>query len=207
MASHQWGDESFDWDSLNQAINYMTAYMKRWGRLGTHSKEKYGTARLYMWWYSGGLFSLFYPAYVSYWPWADKKYIGKYLMWLEYNVFQKFTSITRLPVLIHWWQMKVYTRAYENALKKWPGVAAEIVCCADNNELIPSWHKVMYEHARKETDETTKRWLKTADFYRRLLKEIAEFDDEGHMTCLKDPGPSFVDIAKINNEYEEFDRY
>jgi hypothetical protein len=45
MAVHYWGDEDFDWASLYAAISEATDIMRVFGRIGVHSKEKYGTAR------------------------------------------------------------------------------------------------------------------------------------------------------------------
>lgn len=42
MAYHYWGDEDFDWNGLGAAINHIHDFCLRWGRLGTHVKEKYG---------------------------------------------------------------------------------------------------------------------------------------------------------------------
>jgi hypothetical protein len=208
MGIHYWGDEDFDWTALSSAISDMSGFMRRWGRLGVHSKEKYGTARLYMYPYCGGLFSLFYPGYVSYWPWSSKKHIGKYLMWLEYKVFQPVSRLLKLYVPINWWQLKVYNWAYQRALKKYPQVAEEIIEDADWPEYIKDWHKHMWPGVLKANEEVRDRWLKTADFYNRLLKEVAEFDDKGNMVCVKaDPGPTYDDINKIHQEYKDFDGF
>ena len=45
MPHHHWGDEDFDWDSLYKAETELRRIMKRYGRIGIHSKEKYGTLR------------------------------------------------------------------------------------------------------------------------------------------------------------------
>ena len=42
MPTHYWGDEDFDWDSLYKAERELNRIMKRYGRIGVHSKEKYG---------------------------------------------------------------------------------------------------------------------------------------------------------------------
>lgn len=33
---HNWGDEDFDWNALYDSINYIMAFWKRWGRIGSH---------------------------------------------------------------------------------------------------------------------------------------------------------------------------
>lgn len=44
MSHHHWGDEDFDWDSLYKAERELNRIMKRYGRIGVHSKEeKYET--------------------------------------------------------------------------------------------------------------------------------------------------------------------
>lgn len=138
---HLWGEEGFDWEGLGDAIIKMDVYMRRWGRIGVYSKEKYGTARLYITWYYHGLFSLIYPGYIHYGPWENNPFIGRYLMWLEFNIFQPLSQMLRLHILIHWWQNKIYNLAYQRAIKRYPHLIEEILCCADYPELIKNYGK------------------------------------------------------------------
>ena len=123
-----WSDDTFDWNSLNDAINYMHNYMLKYGRIGVHSKEKYGTARLYIsWFYS--LHSLTHPGYVySQYP--------KWLWYLDVYYFPIFFRRIGATYLINKWQFYIYAKAYHNAIRKWPHIEKEITCAADYKELI-----------------------------------------------------------------------
>ena len=45
MTYHVWGDEDFDWEALDKAIDQGTWLMEKLGRIGVHSKEKWGSIR------------------------------------------------------------------------------------------------------------------------------------------------------------------
>lgn len=123
---HDWSDKNFDWKSLNLAIDYMHNYMKKYARIGVHSKEKWGTARLYCYFYEGSLHSLTHPGYVY----------SQYPNWLwSFDIFyiRPFCQKIGLVKLVQWWQKKIYIKAYKNAVKKWPNIKKEILCCADQD--------------------------------------------------------------------------
>lgn len=128
MPYHNWSEEDFDWKGLSEAIHYITTYLRRYGKIMAHGKEKYGTARIYCHFGYLSLHGLVYPAYVSNqfpkWLWNfDCEYIAPVLRKLFEKSFVK-------------WQMFIYNRAYQNALKKWPTLREEILCDADYLELI-----------------------------------------------------------------------
>jgi hypothetical protein len=126
---HDWSEDTFDWNSLNEAIDYMHDYMVKYGRIGVHSKEKWGTARLYVTFYHGSLHSLTHPGYVySQYP--------KWLWTADIYYISPFCRKIGLASLIQWWQTKVYVRAYANAVKKWPHIKKEITCAADHYDLL-----------------------------------------------------------------------
>lgn len=155
---HQWGDDRFDWKSLDDAIHLVTSIMWRWGRIGAYGKEKYGTARIGVSFYDGSLHSLLYPGYVASqfpgWLWSwDLWYISK---------FCRFIRLTRL---INWWQTKIYSYAYSRAIKQFPGIAIEIVCCADAPNLIPEFPSIMQKYSMIKT------------IRRILVEEFNDHDD------------------------------
>lgn len=125
---HDWDDDRIDWKGINDAVDYISSYCTRWGRLGGQAKEKYGTVRFYcnFGWLS--LHTLLYPGHVysqfPKWLWAlDIEYITPVLSFLFERLFV-------------WWQQKIYNRAYQNALKKWPHLREEILRGASYVELI-----------------------------------------------------------------------
>jgi hypothetical protein len=122
MPSHHWGDAWFEanGNDLNAAISQVMRDWLRWGRLGSHGKEKYGTFRHHVWWYTGEwpVHELVNPGYVYYqWgPWAHRadRALGRVVQWL------------RVPAAVHWWQRRVYVWALRRACRRWPNVAPEL---------------------------------------------------------------------------------
>lgn len=131
---HRWGDEDFDWESLYHAIEEISSYFTKW-RLGNHSKEKYGTARISIYFFNGSLFELCYPGYVSYWPWKNYSKLLKFDIYYVPIIF-RFLGLTKL---IRYFQYKVYSRGYNLAIKKYPHIKKEILICADYPELIKNY--------------------------------------------------------------------
>lgn len=128
---HVWGDEDFDWKSLGEAIDLMHCFMSKWGRIGVDSKEKYGTARLYINWFDGSLYSMVKPGYYYYrWP--------NWFHVIDYNVIRNISNCTGFTYIFRKYQEKIYSLAYKKAIKRWPSIEEEIVCCADYPELIDS---------------------------------------------------------------------
>ena len=70
MPYHQWGDEDFDWEALNEAMDYIGRFCGRWARLVVLMKEKYGTIRY---------------EFIYLWDWSRFKWVRSYQEW----VFQK----------------------------------------------------------------------------------------------------------------------
>jgi len=127
---HQWGDTDFDWESLHLATNYLDTFMLKYGRIRIScTEEKYGTVRIYCVLGVYQLHSLTHPQYTysqyPTWLWnLDCKYISKIfnlrpIRWITFK-YQAF----------------IYRLAYKNAVKKWPKLKEEILCCADYDELL-----------------------------------------------------------------------
>lgn len=125
---HQWGDKNVDWNGIESAASYLGSYCRRWGRFGGQTKEKFGTVRFYAHFGSLSLHTIIYPGYYysqfPTWLWKlDIKFIGPILNKLFGKIFFS-------------WQKFIYNKAYQNALKKWPHLKEEILCCADHPEFI-----------------------------------------------------------------------
>ena len=129
MAFHQWGDKDFSWSDLNDCVNYMDYNLKKWGRMNVRqTKEKFGCLRCYchLGWYS--LMDITHPGY-SYYPYP------KWLVTLDIYCFSKV-----IPFLFNWfiypYHCWLYRKFYSNAVKKWPHLREEILCCADFSNLL-----------------------------------------------------------------------
>lgn len=136
---HNWSDDSFDWKALNEAIEMLASFMRRWGRIGVHAKEKFGTARVSVYFWDGSLHGLCYPGFYSsqfpHWLWhLDIRYIAKLLI------------ASRLNKLVYWYQRKVYSKAYNKVLAQFPNLKTELVCMADFPELIKEHDAIMAKY-------------------------------------------------------------
>lgn len=128
MPTHFWGDKDFDWKGLNEAIDYISDRLQGLARIGVHSKEKYGTARIRCY-FVNNIHSLTHPGYVwsQYpdWLWKLDCYYG-----------DKILKYTGLGYLIFKWQKYIYVDTYRRAVLKWPHIKDEILCNADQLEWL-----------------------------------------------------------------------
>lgn len=120
---HRWGDEDFDWNSLNDAIGYFQTNCRRWGRLGVHVKEKWGTMRVSTtvafvsdW----PIHSLVKPGHAFYrWPrWL--------IRWVEHPLY-RLLKVSCLLRVIQWYQLQVLRIVWLKTAAKWPHIATEIL--------------------------------------------------------------------------------
>lgn len=132
MPSHIWNDEWFKehGKDLDSAISYCMQTWKRYGRIGSHGKEKYGTFRdhpyfYFAWW---GAHELIKPGYV-YYQW------GKKAMWLDIKL-GAFVRLIRFDKLVRCWQAVVYNYAIQQACKRYPAIVDEIVADLDGCDLV-----------------------------------------------------------------------
>lgn len=124
MPRHYWGDEDFDWNSLYSAIDEATFIMKTFGRIGVHSKEKYGTARWSIYMFDGTLHSLTHPGYVY----------CQYPKWLwRFDVH--YRPLLFLIPFIVFWQKHVIRFAFNYVCNKYPHIDKEIVMDAPEELL------------------------------------------------------------------------
>jgi len=126
---HFWGEENFDWNGLNEAIDYIETNLVRWGRINVRqAKEKFGTARIYCSLGWAQLLSITHP----------KSVFNRYPKWLWKLDCHYGTKI--IPFLFNWFIVPyhkwLYRKVYANAIKKWPHLKEEITCCADFSDLL-----------------------------------------------------------------------
>jgi hypothetical protein len=153
---HYWGDEDFDWEQLDEAIKMVASFMHFWGRIGVQSKEKFGTARIYVTFWDGTFNGIIYPGYhfnqFPKWFWPIDYKISSFMRWI------------RLKKLVNRYQSKIYGMAYSKAIRAYPKVKIELVISADFEPLI------------KER-QTIVRMYRFRRIIERLLRPV-EYDNE-----------------------------
>ncbi len=130
MTHHFWGDDDFDWASLNEAITYICETCRVWGRLPVYGKEKWGNGDFYAYWWGGTVTELVNPVVLGkigmpYWLYElDLKYSHRVVKPLGiYRIFVKY-------------QEWVYRRAFRQAIKRWPHIREELLGGMNDSELL-----------------------------------------------------------------------
>lgn len=127
---HDWSNDKVDWKGISDAASYIYNYLKRWRVPVRDHKEKYGTVRVYtgLGWERGWLFQhLLYPNYIYY-------QFPQWVRRIDYMIPCHWLNVILVPFYKY-----LYTRAYGNALRKWPHLRAEILRGADFNELLQKY--------------------------------------------------------------------
>lgn len=141
MPYHEWGDETFDWNSLYAAERLLCKIFRLF-RIGAHTKEKYGSIRASIYFWDGGIHSLIWPGYV--------RVVSRFL-------YFKIDRLICIPITkytgIHWLGVKLqmlgYGLAYYLAMKKYSHIKDEICYQADYPELIPGGKEIHDKYWRK----------------------------------------------------------
>jgi len=130
MIMHSWGDKDFSDELFNQvddAAEFIGHNLRKWFRVGvTQTKEKFGTARVYCHLGWSSFHCIFRPGYCwipKWWPWSLDLKISEYVMPL----------LNRIVIPI---QISGYRYFYQKAVKKWPHLREEILCCSDYPEYL-----------------------------------------------------------------------
>jgi len=121
---HVWGDDWFEenGEDLGNAIHYCIDFWKKWGRIGSHGKEKWGRFDQYLYFWDGSLFGLIWPGYVS-----THGFARTFIYWyFDRYFFQKFTRLTGLCWLGRRWQKYIYFKALNNMANKYPNIKEEL---------------------------------------------------------------------------------
>lgn len=145
MPHHYWGDEDFDWNSLYSAISEASRIMRRYGRIGVHSKEKYGTARWDLYFCDGSLHSFTHPGHVY----------SRYAKWL-WSFDVQYKPLKLVAPIIRFWQRQVMQYAFSYVCNKYPHIVKEIVSDAPDGLLPPHLELIragMWRRSCKSCDE------------------------------------------------------
>lgn len=145
MPCHYWGDEDFDWDSLYQAEREASQIMRVVGRIGVHSKEKYGTLRWSLFFCDNTMHSLTHPGYVY----------SQYPAWLwKWDV--RLKPLRFIGWLIRSYQKQAAQFAFSYVCYRYPHIIKEILSDAPDRLLPPHLELIrarMWSRSCKSCDE------------------------------------------------------
>jgi len=131
MTYHVWGDEDFDWEALDKAIDQGTWLMEKLGRIGVHSKEKWGSAQWSIYLFNGTLHSLTHPSYVY----------SQYPKWLwSFDVMHR--PLRFLVPIIQFWQVLVIKMTFLYLCKRFSHIEKEILSDAPRELLTKRLRKL-----------------------------------------------------------------
>lgn len=130
---HYWGDEWFQKNGkdLDNAISHCMKIWKKYGRIGTHGKEKYGTFRDHVWFYNAwwAIHELIKPGYMYYSQWPRWFYKLDLLL-------GRCVRFLKLYKIVQWYQKHIYNYAIQQACKKYPHIVDELVSNLDGYKFI-----------------------------------------------------------------------
>ena len=127
MTYHVWGDTDVDWHGVYDAAHFIGTRLRRW-RIGVRQyKEKWGQVRVYcpLGWCQ--IHDITHPghAYNRYpeWLWGLDCRLSHLLI----------RPLNWVIIPFHQW---MYRQTYKKAVRRWPHLKDEILCCADYDELL-----------------------------------------------------------------------
>lgn len=131
---HTYYDES-KWPYFNDvddAAHEIGLFCRRWGRIQVRqTKEKFGTARVYCSFGLSGhwaIHGLIKPGWIYYqWP----RWIYHIDCFLSNSWLTSFIDRVLVP-----YQCFIYRLAYKRAIRRYPHIREEILCCADYSSLL-----------------------------------------------------------------------
>ena len=130
MSHHYWGDETFDWNGLNECCDIIYNVCTKWGRVGGQIKEKWGNLRFYAQFSDGTIFSLLYPGY----HWIPRWYRWFYFH-IDLPLISELTRRTGLLWLLRKYQFTMYALGHRICEYAYPHLFDEIYHDTDHPEL------------------------------------------------------------------------
>ena len=123
MSDHFWGEENFDWSSLQKAVNHYWFWMYHFAGMCLYTKEKYGTLRLENFW-------------------LGKVYLTIYIKPYSFsNILCKTINTIFPQKVIAQYQLLVFNIATLIAIKKWPHIKNEIMDDIYFDDYLYDWVK------------------------------------------------------------------
>lgn len=132
MPHHLWGDSWFKehGNDLDLAISYCMQTWLKYGRIGSHGKEKYGSFRDHIHMFDGTLHSVIWPGYV-------RVMIPSWFYWnIDYRILRPLFYYMGIIRLVNKVQKIVYNYAVQQVCKKYPKIVNEIVADLDGYKFI-----------------------------------------------------------------------
>lgn len=124
MTHHEWGDKDFDWKGLDEALNLLDGYLRKYGRMTVSVKEKYGTARVSCYFHYEPMDFLCRRLRRGIFRTISLKIAG-------WSIYQN-----TIGALIRSYQIFIYNRAYQKAVRKYPHLKHELFCDIDHPEFV-----------------------------------------------------------------------
>jgi hypothetical protein len=113
---HHWDDPDCDWEGLYASHDFIYTWLTRLGRISVHSKEKFGSIRVSVYFWDGTAFGLIWPS---------KMWYGFLPKWLQ-PILCHWRAPRHLVHLVHKWQRFVYRAVYRLAFARWPHLWLEL---------------------------------------------------------------------------------
>ena len=128
---HEWGDEWFEknGDDLYKAINYCIKTWRRYGRIGSFGKEKWGAFRDHIYFWDGTFTGLVFPGYVRI-MWS------KFYWNIDEPILKPIFRFLLVTKLFHWYQKQVYNFAIQKMCKKCPDIVDELVSDLEGYKMV-----------------------------------------------------------------------
>lgn len=117
--THDWSDTSFDWEQLENAINFITDRLYSRGHFWVSSKEKWGQARVSVYFWDGNL--------LSFLPYNQREVIPYWLKHFFAWHLSKVICFFKLDKLFHIWQRYIFRQTYTEACELYPDLIGEIL--------------------------------------------------------------------------------
>lgn len=129
---HTWGDKDFDWHALDEACQYFSKNVQRYGRMMCFTKEKYGTMRIeFLNMQHHGIYGFLFP--------RNLYMMAKYRSMNDFiaNIFNKIG----LGYILWKYKVLVFNIVTIMTVNKWLHIKNEIIDDLYFDDLLYEWTK------------------------------------------------------------------